>query len=116
MIVVVILGIIAGGVALAVFPQLAKAKIAMTRTNAKTMRSAASIWRSEHTEGACPVPAQLRDAELLDTGSKLADEWGTPFQIACHETQTVVISLGPDRKESPDDIVEPEPVAMATAM
>ena len=77
------------------------------------MRTQASTWRSEHTDDpSCPTPSVLRAAELLDSGSKLTDAWGTPFQIVCQETQTIVISLGPDKKESADDLVEPEPVAM----
>jgi general secretion pathway protein G len=113
MIVVVILGLIAGGVAVAVFPQFLKAQIRTTRIDARAMRTQASAWRSEHTDDpSCPTPQVLRDAQLLDSGSKLTDAWGTPFQIVCKETQTIVISLGPDKKESADDLVEPEPVAM----
>jgi general secretion pathway protein G len=114
MVVVVILGIIAGGVAAAVFPQLAKAKIRTTLANAREIRRQASSWRSEHTgDDACPTPLVLRQAELLDSDSKLTDAWDTPFRIACQETQTSVISLGPDKKESADDLVVPEPIAMA---
>jgi general secretion pathway protein G len=99
-------------VALAVFPQLLKAKIRTTRMNARVLRDAASAWRSERAGDECPTPEMLRDADLIDQG-KLTDAWETPYRIVCQETHTVVISLGPDRKESEDDLVEPEPVAMA---
>ncbi len=112
MVVVVILGLISGGVAAAVFPQLLKAKIRTTRVNARVIRNAASTWRSERAGDACPTPEMLREAELIDEG-KLTDAWETPYRIVCRDTHTVVISLGPDRKESEDDLVEPEPVAMA---
>jgi general secretion pathway protein G len=112
MIVVVILGMIASAVALAVFPQHLKAQIRMTRIAASTMRTAAAAWRMENGAGACPTPERLRDDQFIDRGSKLTDAWDTPFKIACRETETVVISLGPDRKESEDDLIEPEAVAM----
>ncbi len=111
MIVVVILGLIAGGVAVAVFPMLLKAKIGLTLTNASVVRTAASDWRSDHADE-CPTPRMLRDAELIDSASKLLDAWNTPFQIVCQERQTIVISYGPDKKESADDLVVPEPIAM----
>jgi general secretion pathway protein G len=112
MVVVVILGLVSGAVALAVFPQLLKAKIRTTRMNARVIRNAANAWRSEHAGDECPTPSMLRDAELVDEG-KLTDAWETPYRIVCKDTHTVVISLGPDRKEGEDDLVEPEPVAMA---
>jgi prepilin-type N-terminal cleavage/methylation domain-containing protein len=112
MVVVVILGILSGAVALAVFPQLLKAKIRATRMNARVLRNAAGAWRSERPSDDCPTPDMLRDAQLIDEG-KLTDAWETPYRIVCRDAHTVVISLGPDRKESDDDLVEPEPVAMA---
>ena len=112
MIVVVILGMIASAVALAAFPIHARAQIRMTRISAKTMRTAAASWRMENPEGGCPTPVRLREDQYIDTGAALTDAWDTPFKIACRDQETVVISLGPDRKESDDDLVEPEPIAM----
>jgi general secretion pathway protein G len=112
MIVVVILGLIAAAVAVAVFPQDLKAEITMTHTNARTIRNQADAWRTEHGAEACPTPDRLVADKLLDRGSKTVDPWGTPFRILCHDDETTVVSLGPDRKESEDDIVEPEAVAM----
>ncbi len=112
MIVVVILGLIASAVAIAVFPSHLNAQKRMTRINAGVLRGAASGWRSEHGGEECPTPERLRDDRVIDLGSKLTDAWGTPFRIVCHEGETVVVSLGPDKKESDDDIVEPEAVAM----
>jgi general secretion pathway protein G len=111
MVVVVILGMIASAVALAVFPQHLKAQIRMTRIAATTMRSAASAWRMENPGDTCPTPQRLRDDQLIDSASKLTDSWDTPFRIECRESETLVISLGPDRKEGTDDIVAPEPIA-----
>jgi len=114
MIVVTILGILAGGIALAVFPRFRDAQIKTAHTNAKTLRVAANLWRSEHSDdAACPTVNELRSAQVLDDASCMADPWGTTYKIECRETQTVVISLGPDKKVSADDIVEPEPIALA---
>ena len=112
MVVVVILGLIASVVALAVFPQHLKAQIRMTRIGATTMRTAANGWRMEYPGDVCPTPERLRADQFLDSGAKLTDAWDTPFRIECRGTETVVISLGPDKRESEDDIVAPEAVAM----
>jgi general secretion pathway protein G len=111
MIVVVILGLIAGAVAVAVFPQDAKAKARMAHVSAAALRSAADAWRSEHGAASCPTPTQLQEEKLVDRGSHLEDPWGTPFKIVCNQEETSVVSLGPDRKEGADDIVEPPMVA-----
>jgi general secretion pathway protein G len=111
MIVVVIIGLIATAVAMAVFPQQMKAKIEMTRANAATIRHAADAWRSEHRAGECPSVAELRDSKVLDRGTRLEDPWGTPFKIVCQDDETSVVSLGPDGKESSDDIIDPPMVA-----
>jgi general secretion pathway protein G len=113
MIVVVILGLIAGGVAVAVLPQIVKARIEITQTNAKTLRGLASTWRSTHATEECPTPARLKEDKVADRGSPELDAWGTPFKIVCHDDETSVVSLGPDKRESDDDIVEPAPVALA---
>jgi prepilin-type N-terminal cleavage/methylation domain-containing protein len=112
MVVVVILGMIASAVAIGLFPIHLKAQIKMAHIGAATMRTAASAWRMENGAGTCPTPERLRADQLLDSGSKLTDPWGTPFKITCRDGETIVSSLGPDRKESDDDVVEPEPIAM----
>jgi hypothetical protein len=66
----------------------------------------------ENGQGTCPTPERLGAEQLIDSGSKLTDPWGTPFRITCRDGETIVSSLGPDRKESDDDVVEPEPIAM----
>jgi prepilin-type N-terminal cleavage/methylation domain-containing protein len=112
MVVVVILGLIASAVAIGVFAQHRKVQLQITHVAAATMRTAASAWRMENPGDVCPTPERLRDDQLVDSGSKLTDAWGTPFRIVCRDRETIVISLGPDRKESDDDLVEPEPAAI----
>ena len=109
MIVVVILGLIAGGVAVAVFPKLKKAQIETTTTSARALRSVAETWRSEHASDQCPSLEQLRTDKALDSASKLTDAWDSPFKITCEDDETIVLSYGPDKKEgTADDIRVPE--------
>ncbi len=108
MIVVVILGLIAGGVAVAVLPKLKEAQVRTTRTSAMELRRAAETWRSMHGDD-CPTPETLRQDKAIDTASKLTDAWDDPFKITCDADETTVSSYGPDKKEgTPDDIHVPE--------
>ena len=109
MIVVVILGLIAGGVAVAVLPKLKDAQIKTTKTSAMELRRAAETWRSMHGDD-CPTPDTLRTDKAIDTASKLTDAWDDPYKIVCDGDETVVTSFGPDKKEgTADDIHVPEP-------
>ncbi len=108
MIVVVILGLIAGGVAVAVLPKLKEAQIKTTRTSALELRRAAETWRSMHGDD-CPTPDILKSDRAVDAASKLTDAWDNPFKIVCDGDETVVSSFGPDKKEgTTDDIRVPE--------
>jgi len=108
MIVVVILGLIAGGVAVAVLPKLKEAQIKTTRTSALELRRAAETWRSMHGDD-CPTPEILRTDKAIDTASKLTDAWDDPFKITCDADETIVSSWGPDKKEgTADDIKVPD--------
>jgi len=108
MIVVVILGLIAGGVAVAVFPKLKKAQIDTTTTSARALRSVAETWRSEHASDQCPTPQILMNDHAIDSASKITDAWDDPFTITCQEDETIVTSPGPDKKENTaDDIRVP---------
>src|SRR5206468_2333048 len=75
MIVIVILGLISGGIAVAVFKRHHDAQLRLTHIGAAELRRAASTWRSEHPGGECPTPKTLRADGTLDPGSKLTDAW-----------------------------------------
>ena len=108
MIVVVILGLIAGGVAVAVLPKLKEAQIKTTKTSALELRRAAETWRSMHGDD-CPTPEILRADKAIDSASKLTDAWYDPFKITCDADETTVSSWGPDKKEgTADDIHVPD--------
>ena len=108
MIVVVILGLIAGGVAVAVLPKLGQAQKETTRTSAMELRRAAESWRANHA-GECPSPKKLQEDKAIDTASKTTDAWDIEFKIICDDDETTVVSFGPDKKEgTADDIRVPE--------
>src|SRR5580704_16426317 len=81
MIVVVILGLIAGGVAVAVFPKYNEAQIKTTKTSAMELRRATEMWRGTHASDQCPTLEQLRQDKAVDSASKLTDAWNDPFKI-----------------------------------
>jgi general secretion pathway protein G len=108
MIVVVILGLIASGVAVAVFPKFRQAQRDTTKTSAMELRRASEMWRGNHSDS-CPTLEQLRSDKAIDSAAKISDAWDSPFKIMCEDDETIVISLGPDKKEgTADDIRVPE--------
>ncbi len=113
MIVVVILGLIAGGVAVAVFPKLKEAQVKTTRTSAMELRGAAEIWRGAHASDECPTPEQLKAEKAINSASKLTDAWDDPFKIACEDDETIVTSMGPDKKEGTQDDIRVPATASA---
>ncbi len=109
MIVVVILGLIAGSVAVAVLPRLTKAQIETTRTSAKSLRTAAETWKGENGGTDCPTVQVLVQSKMIDSASKLSDAWDNPFKITCEDDEIYVFSAGPDKREgTKDDIRVPE--------
>jgi hypothetical protein len=80
------------------------ASIATARVGATELLRAAEMWRGTHNSGGCPTLEQLLQDKAIDPQSKLTDPWGTPYLITC-EDETIVTSLGPDKKPSKDDIV-----------
>jgi general secretion pathway protein G len=109
MIVVTILGLIATGVAVAVFPKFKDAQVKTTKTSAMELRRATEMWRGTHASDVCPSIEQLKTDKALDSASKANDAWDVPFKIACEEDETIISSNGPDKKEgTADDIRVPE--------
>jgi len=103
MIVLVIIGMIAGAVGFAVLPQLAKAKIKTTRTAAKAVSGAAEIWIADH--GGCPTVSDLIEDKILNTNQTTKDAWDHDFSIDCDGDGPVASSAGPDGQMGNDDDV-----------
>ena len=91
------------------FPRPLDAPRKVTRTVEAGIRRAAMLWRGMHTGDACPTVEQLRAEKLIDPVVRVADAWGTPFEIECSADETTIRSLGPDRKRSADDVLVPAP-------
>lgn len=111
LVVLSIVALITGGIALVVMRHLETARIDTTRTSARALREAVTMWRMRDASSECPTIETLVRMQLVDSASKTTDAWDKPFAIECSEQGDVTItSAGPDRKlGSPDDIRVPEP-------
>jgi general secretion pathway protein G len=102
MIVVAILAMIAGGVAVALIPQLEKARIDSTKTDAQALRSAVMLYVADNPRE-CPTVEDLVSERYLDGSRRTKDAWDTEFQISCEQGDIAVISAGPDLEFNTED-------------
>lgn len=108
LIVLAIVGLIAGGVAVVAIPKYAEAQKKQAKTDVLQIHPVAEKYRVDHP-GNCVTVEQLKTEKELSAGSKITDPWETPYQIRCAEDETYVLSFGPDKKEgTADDIKIPE--------
>jgi general secretion pathway protein G len=107
LIVVAIMALIAGGVSFLVLPKYRQAQIDTATTTARTMRQAATMWRSlKGGPGECPTVSKLIEDKEIDPSSTTTDPWGQPFAMSCTDDDVTVSSSGPDGKGgTKDDIV-----------
>ncbi len=112
LIVLAIVGLIAGGVAVVAIPKYAESQKNQAKIDARTIHPIAEKYRVDHP-GQCPTVEQLRAEKEISAASKITDPWDTPYAIRCEDDETYVISFGPDKKEgTADDIRIPDtPVA-----
>lgn len=108
LIVLSIIGLIAGGIAVYAVPKFKEGQISAAHTNAKTLQPIADAWRANHNE--CPTIQRLKEDREIAGTSSINDPWGHPYLIRCEEGQdTLITSWGPDGKDgTQDDIREPE--------
>ena len=78
LIVLAIVGLIAGGVAVVAVPKFAEAKISTARNDARTIHPAAESYRVDHSGDGCPTVELLREKGVLSKTSKATDPWDTP--------------------------------------
>ncbi len=108
LIVLAIVGMIAGGIAVYAVPKFQQAQKDSTRNNLKALHAVAEAWRANHANE-CPTPQRLKDEKELSVSSDTNDPWGDPYKIQCDDESTTVYSFGPDKKEgTQDDIRFPE--------
>ena len=102
MIVITIFAMMAGGVAVALLPQLEKARIKTTKTDAEALRSAVMLYKADNPR-ACPTVEDLVTERYLDGTRRTTDAWDTPFQISCEDGDISVISAGEDLEFNTED-------------
>ena len=109
LIVLAIVGLIAGGVAVVAVPKYQESQKNQAKIDARTIHPVAEKYRIDHPGEPCPTVELLRDKKELSAASKITDPWDTPYKITCEEDETIVTSAGPDKKEgTADDIRIPE--------
>ena len=104
MIVMVIMALVATGAGFMIVPQLQKAKIKQTGTDAKTIASAAEMYMAENDE--CPTVEALVSEKILNSKLNTQDAWGNDYQIECDEDGPAVRSAGPDEQFGTEDDIE----------
>ena len=102
MIVITIFAMMAGGVAVALLPQLEKARLKTTKTDAQGLRSAVMLYVADNPRG-CPTIEDLVNERYLDGTRRTTDAWDTPFQITCEDGDIAVVSAGPDLQFNTED-------------
>ncbi len=105
MIVVIIMAMIATGVAVAVLPRLEKARIDSAKTDVAAIRTAVQLYLAENP-GKCPSVEELKEERYLDKAKRTTDPWDKEFGINCIEGDDPdVYSMGPDMQEGTEDDV-----------
>ncbi|MCC5823856.1 MAG: type II secretion system protein GspG [Phycisphaerales bacterium] len=102
--VILLIGILAAGAAVAVLPQVARARVNATKNSMQTIRTQINSYMVEHS--APPSSLQVLVGPYLEPGSDV-DAWGTPYYYrvtASGDRPYELISAGPDRDFStPED-------------
>ena len=121
MVVVIIIGTIAGLVGVRVFNSLSKAKVEAAKTQMSSFKSALDLFKLDNgfypltqqgleslvlppTDGR--VPGGFRDGGYLNADTVPLDPWGRPYGYVCDGTMYQIWSTGEDgRDQTGDDIV-----------
>ncbi len=94
--VILLIGILAAGAAVAILPQVARAKVNATKNSMRTIKTSISSYMVEHS--VAPNSLLVLVGPYLEEGSEL-DAWGTPYHYRPTpgaERQYMLISAGPD--------------------
>ncbi|HEY1959652.1 MAG TPA: type II secretion system protein [Polyangiaceae bacterium] len=105
LIVLAIVGLIAGGIAVYAVPKFQQAQKDSAKNSLKALHAVAEAWRANHGTD-CPTPQLLKEQKELSASSDTNDPWGDPYKIQCDDDNTTVISFGPDKKEGTQDDIK----------
>jgi len=103
MIVVVIMGMIASAVGIAVFNQLKEARVKTAEQEARTIENAVQLWQTDHS--GCPTMTQLKSDGKINRNARDRDPWDNEYTINCEGGEVTVRSKGPDGVEGNEDDV-----------
>lgn len=101
MAVLVIIGLVATMVGVAVLPTIEKGKIKATRADAKAIAAAAQMYLMDNDN--CPTVEDLVSEQILDKSKKTKDAWDNDFVIECEDGEIIAISSGPDKQMGTED-------------
>lgn len=101
MVVLVIIGMIAGGVAVAVIPRLGEARIESARNDALRIAAAVEGYMLDNSD--CPSVEDLVEDKQIKKAVK--DPWGNGFKIECDGDNVTVTSAGKDEQFGSEDDV-----------
>jgi general secretion pathway protein G len=104
MVVMVIMALVATAAGFAILPQLRKAKIKQTSSDAKAIASASELYLSEHDN--CPTTNDLLTEKIIDKNKNTKDGWGNEFTIECDPDGVTVRSAGPDEQMGTEDDIQ----------
>jgi general secretion pathway protein G len=112
MIVIVIMGVIAGVGVGVLWPRLKEGRVKAAVISAGRLKTNAEYFKE--TGGSdCPTIQELLNAKKIKA-EEAEDPWGQPYKIVCDGGDLKVISPGPDKKEStPDDCRDDYPKKQA---
>lgn len=103
MIVVIIMALIATAVGVAVLPQMKRARVEQTRSDAQQVQSAAVLYLGQEAGADCPAVSDLVEAGVLDRSRRTTDAWDHEFSIECEGDDVYVSSAGPDGQPGTED-------------
>lgn len=104
MIVMVIMALVATAAGFAIIPQLNKAKIKQSSTDAKAVAAASEMYMAEHDD--CPSMDQLLSEKIMAKDKNTKDAWGNDFSIECDDDGATVRSAGPDEQMGSEDDIQ----------
>ena len=102
MIVLVLVGMLATGIGVALMPQLERGRVRDTEKSVQIVRSAVQMYRLDSPR-ACPDMRTLVGEGFIDSSKSSGDAWGNEFVIQCDRNEVSVVSPGADGQLGTED-------------